>query len=295
MKILAIDDQEMADAIRYSLIELLRNVSQHARSRIGGVVTATYFPKTGLVDVAVADIGCGIRATLHERYQEIRDDYKAVKFAIQPHVSGTFQRGAYESMANNAGLGLFFIKEIATLSGGGFFLASGSMLADLWGNLDGSPGKRYFLAKAGGWRGTFALLQLRRDRIAEFNGLLQRCREIAAEVRKDPTELKLDFIEAVPEIDELLCIRVKDFEEDVDKAATVRDSVVIPALEAGRLVVLDFSGLRAATQSFIHALMYRVFRDGRNVEFVLSIAGADEASQEAIRAVAAYAQVKGEQ
>ncbi|PYQ18200.1 MAG: hypothetical protein DMF81_25615, partial [Acidobacteria bacterium] len=139
--------------------------SQHARSRIGGVVTATYFPKTGLVDVAVADIGCGIRATLHERYQEIRDDYKAVKFAIQPHVSGTFQRGAYESMANNAGLGLFFIKEIATLSGGGFFLASGSMLADLWGNLDGSPGKRYFLAKAGGWRGTFALLQLRRDRI----------------------------------------------------------------------------------------------------------------------------------
>ena len=159
--LLAVEDEEIADAIRYSLIELLRNVVQHAASRIGAVVIGNYFPVAGQVDVVVADFGHGIRVALNERYREISDDYKAVKFALQPHVSGTFQRGAYESMASNAGLGLFFIKEIATRSGGGLFLGSGSMLADLRGNPDGSPSRRYFTSKTNGWRGTLALLQRR--------------------------------------------------------------------------------------------------------------------------------------
>lgn len=293
MKLLAIEDTEMADAIQYSLVELIRNVVQHARSGIGAVVTAVYMPTTGLVDVAVADIGCGIRASLHERYREIKDDITAVKFAMQPHVSGTFQRGAYESMSSNAGLGLFFIKEIVTRSSGGFFLSSGSMLANLWGNRDGSPGKRYYSAKASGWRGTFALLQMRRDMIGEFDALLQRCREIAAEVRRDPTELKLDFINEVPDLEGLVAIHIKDFEEDVEAADGVRENNIFPALEDGRMVVLDFSGIRAATQSFAHALMYRVFRDSKGTETSLSIACADSATQEAIRAVAAYAKVPG--
>lgn len=139
MQILQVEDEEMENALRYGMIELLRNVVQHSHSRIGAIVHAVYFPNTGIVDLAIADIGCGIRAALRDRYREIRSDYKAVKFAMQPHVSGTFARGAYQSMASNAGLGLFFIKEIATRSGGGFFLGSGMMLADLWGNLDGSP------------------------------------------------------------------------------------------------------------------------------------------------------------
>lgn len=290
MTVLSIEDGEMADAIRYSLVELLRNAVQHARSPMGAVVSAAYMPTTGMVNVSVADFGCGIRASLQERYPELReDDFKAVRFAMQPHVSGTFQRGAYESMANNAGLGLFFIKEIVTRSGGGFFLCSGRMLADLWGNADGTPGKRYFTAEGTGWRGVFALFQMRRDRIVEFDGLLQHCREIAAAVRKDPTELKLDFINEVPEMDGILVIRVKDFEENVERAAAIREDQIIPALADSGLVVLDFSGIRAATQSFAHALMYRLFRDTVGAVHALSIACADRATQEAIRVVAAYA------
>ena len=289
--LLAVEDEEIADAIRYSLIELLRNVVQHAASKIGAVVIGNYFPVAGQVDVVVADFGHGIRAALNERYQEISDDYKAVKFALQPHVSGTFQRGAYESMASNAGLGLFFIKEIATRSGGGLFLGSGSMLADLRGNPDGSPLRRYFTSKTSGWRGTLALLQLKRGYIEEFGDLLQRCREIAAEVRRNPSELKLDFIEDVPDLEGATVVKVRDFEEDVERADSVREDQILPALESDGLIVLDFSGIRAATQSFIHALLYRVFRDGSHVETSLSIAGADRATQEAIRAVTAYARV----
>ncbi len=82
------------------------------------------------------------------------------------------------------------------------------------------------------------------------------------------------------------------FEEDVEAADHVREETIIPALNQDGLVVLDFSGIRAATQSFAHALMYRVFRDASGVEAALSIACADRATQEAIRAVAAYAKVQ---
>ena len=291
MKLLAIEDTEIADAIRYSLVELLRNVVQHAYSDIGAVVIGNYYPKAGQVDIVVADFGRGIRMALQERYREIKDDYKAVKFALQPHVSGTFAHGAYESMASNAGLGLFFIREIAARSGGGFFLGSGSMLAAIRGGENGVPQKRYYTTKTDGWRGTVAVLQLRRGYIEEFDSLLQRCREIAAVVRRDPTELKLDFIDEVPELEELVIVRVKSFEEDVEVADQVREERIIPALQSEHLVVLDFSGIRAATQSFVHALLYRVFRDGRNTETSLSIACSDNATQEAIRAVTAYARV----
>lgn len=291
MNLVALEDEEVADAVKYALVELLRNVVQHARSKIGGMASAVYFPNTGLVDVVVADVGCGVRSALRPSYREINTDLKAVKFALQPHVSGTFHSGAYQSMLDNAGLGLFFIKEIATRSSGGFFLGSGDMLANLWGAKDGTPNKRYIQSKSGGWRGTFALLQLRRETIGEFDALLAKCRDIAAEVRKNRTELAVDFVDETPDIDGLVIVPVKDFEEDVEAAAEIREHKVLPALDAEKLVVLDFTGIRAATQSFVHALMYRVFRVGKNLETCLTVSGADRATEEAIRAVAAYAAV----
>lgn len=292
MDLLRIGDEEVEGAVKYALVELLRNVVQHSRSRIGGLVSAVYFPKAGLVDVTVADIGCGLRASLREAYPEINSDQKAVRFALLPHVSGTFRSGEYHSMRDNAGLGLFFIKEIASRSGGGFFLGSGNMLADIWGDKKGCLGKKYVQANTSGWRGTFALLQLRKDTIGEFDSLLAKCREIAAEVRKDRSEFAVDFVDEKLELDGLATVEIKRFEEDVEAAARIREDVVIPTLAAGQLLVLDFSGVRAATQSFVHALMYRVFRDGKNLETCLSVSCADRATEEAIRAVAAYAAVE---
>jgi len=289
---LEIGDVEIEGAVKYSIVELLRNVVQHSRSRIGGVVSAVYFPKSKLVDVVVADIGCGLRASLREAYQEINSDQKAIRFAIQPHVSGTFHSGAYQAMKDNAGLGLFFIKEIASRASGGFFLGSGSMLADVWGTAEGNLKKKYIQSSGSGWRGTFALLQLRKETIGEFDALLAMCRQIAAEVRKNRSELAVDFMDEKLEIDGLKVVEVRAFEEDVEEAAHIRESIILPTLESGELLVLDFSGVRAATQSFVHALMYKVFRDGKNLETCMSVSCADGATEEAIRAVAAYASVE---
>ncbi|MEX0605252.1 MAG: DUF4325 domain-containing protein [Marinobacter sp.] len=291
MTILAIDDVEVAGAIKYSLIELLRNVIQHSFSAIGGVAMAQYFPKSGLVEICVADCGLGIKDTLKQSYPEIDKDIKAVKFATQPHVSRTFGATLYDSMKDNAGLGLFFIKQITSLASGRFFLGSGNALANIWGDKDGEQQKTYKVARNSGWPGTFAYLQLRKDSIAEFDQILQSCRHVAAEARKYPNELALDFIFEIPDIEDLYIISVSTFEEDVEKAAEIRDTEIIPRINSGSMVVIDFSSVSFATQSFVHALIYKVIRDGQQLGSTLSVANCSSSTREAVMAVAAYAKI----
>ena len=48
---------------------------------------------------------------------------------------------------------------------------------------------------------------------------------------------------------------ISGFVEDKDFARDLRKEKIIPALEAGDIVVLDFADVKYATQSFIHALV----------------------------------------
>lgn len=50
------------------------------------------------------------------------------------------------------------------------------------------------------------------------------------------------------------------FAENKDTARELRLSEIIPSLERGEEVVLDFSGVDATTQSFIHALISDLMR-----------------------------------
>ena len=45
------------------------------------------------------------------------------------------------------------------------------------------------------------------------------------------------------------------FAEDKDEAKKIRTDQILPALQMGESVVLDFSGIRYTTQSFVHALI----------------------------------------
>jgi len=291
MQLLQLDDPELEGAVKYSLVELLRNVVQHSSSPVGGLAMAQYYENTGLVELAVADAGLGIRSTLCHKYPEIDSDLKAVKFAAQPHVSGTFAAGAYQDMKDNAGLGLFFIRQIASLAGGCLFLGSGRALADIWGDEEGTQKKLYRTAHTPGWPGTFAVLQLRKDSIGDFDGILSVCRSLSAEARKEPAKLNLDFIEEIPELEGIVVIGVNAFEENVEEAARVRDQVLVPSLAANKLVVLDFRGIRFATQSFVHALIYKVLQESKNIGSALSIAHCTDSTREAILVVAGYASV----
>jgi hypothetical protein len=50
------------------------------------------------------------------------------------------------------------------------------------------------------------------------------------------------------------------FAENKDVARDIRTREVLPALEAGEEIILDFERVGAATQSFIHALISDVLR-----------------------------------
>ncbi len=53
---------------------------------------------------------------------------------------------------------------------------------------------------------------------------------------------------------------VGEFAENKDTAKAIRIKQVLPALERGERVVLDFTGVGSATQSFTHALISDVIR-----------------------------------
>lgn len=53
---------------------------------------------------------------------------------------------------------------------------------------------------------------------------------------------------------------VGSFAENKDVAQVLRKEKIIPALDKGENVILDFEEIDAATQSFIHALISDLFR-----------------------------------
>lgn len=58
-----------------------------------------------------------------------------------------------------------------------------------------------------------------------------------------------------------------DFAENKDIAKKVRIEKIMPSLSKGDEVVLDFSGVNGATQSFIHALISDPIRELKDAAF----------------------------
>lgn len=90
-------------------------------------------------------------------------------------------------------------------------------------------------------------------------------------------------------------IRIKDvagsFAENKDVARLLRTQRIEPALGAGDEVVIDFSGVEGATQSFVHALLAEtVRRYGPEVLDRLVFKGCSEPVRKIIGIVVAYLQ-----
>lgn len=53
---------------------------------------------------------------------------------------------------------------------------------------------------------------------------------------------------------------IDGFMEDKEVAKEFRRNQIIPALQAGETIVLDFSGIKYVTQSFVHALIHEALK-----------------------------------
>lgn len=82
-----------------------------------------------------------------------------------------------------------------------------------------------------------------------------------------------------------------EFAEDKDIARDLRLNQIIPALEKGEDVILDFSGINAVTQSFVHALISDLFRKfGNEVLDHVSFKSCNETVQKILSIVTDYMQ-----
>jgi hypothetical protein len=52
-----------------------------------------------------------------------------------------------------------------------------------------------------------------------------------------------------------------DFAEDKDRARYIRKQIIVPALLEKKEVILDFTNVSSATQSFIHALIREIIKE----------------------------------
>ena len=96
----------------------------------------------------------------------------------------------------------------------------------------------------------------------------------------------------------MITIRVVEkcgkFAENKDMARDIRTGEILPALERNEEVVLDFEGVEAATQSFIHALISDVLRRlGDGALDRMSFKSCNETVRKIIGIVVDYMQERG--
>ena len=72
-------------AIHTCLGELCQNVPNHAMTELGGIALAQGYPAANRSEVAIVDVGIGIRASLnaYEKYARITDDAEAIGKALE--------------------------------------------------------------------------------------------------------------------------------------------------------------------------------------------------------------------
>lgn len=119
-------EAESANAIRYVVGELVRNVLEHSHSPYGAIVAAQYYKKSNTIRIGICDGGIGIRKSLEYFWPgHTQNDLDAIKWALLPGVSGT-TTSIGGGTSDNAGAGLFFIKSIAKVARNYFMIYSGS-------------------------------------------------------------------------------------------------------------------------------------------------------------------------
>ncbi|OGR83153.1 MAG: hypothetical protein A2901_01035 [Elusimicrobia bacterium RIFCSPLOWO2_01_FULL_54_10] len=84
---------------------------------------------------------------------------------------------------------------------------------------------------------------------------------------------------------------VGSFAENKDLARDIRMKRLIPALDKGEAIILDFKNIDSATQSFIHALISDLIRNyGAEVLDKISFKNCNETTQKIINIVVDYMQ-----
>jgi hypothetical protein len=265
-KLLVSDDSllDVRRTLSYVVIELLRNVVQHSRDPLGGVVAAQRNDRgrsrdRPVIQVAVADSGIGVPEHLKLQHPSLTEPEEALDKALWPHFSGTFEEGLTGTQ-ENAGMGLFFIAEMAKLLAGELLIASRGATLLLKG--DPSFNERHelrFLKPQGtGYPGTLVAFELPYNEALDYDSLIERIRE-RAQARTPQRAVHKWIRYDIPRVKTQRFI-VRIAAEDTGAAVRFSRENLLPRIMERRAIELDFSDIDICTQSFLHSLLYEPLR-----------------------------------
>lgn len=275
-------------ALQYVIAELLRNVLQHSGSELGAI-TGAQLNARGIHEdhpayqVVVVDNGRGIRASLSDLHSDIDSDEVALERSLWPHFSRAFQYGR-TGKGVNAGLGLFYVSELAKELGGRLLIASGD--ASLF--IDTTQATRQQFLPVGYSPGTLVAFEIPVETPRDFGELFEEIGRRAEErTPKRLVQERLRYDAPPPRAIQFL---VSEFLENNTEARKLAEEQLVPRLARKESVCLNFANVRLCTQSFAHALLFEPLRVSWATRTPIYVLNAAPVVRSALRHVEMYSQ-----
>jgi len=242
-------DIEYEKTLRYVLSELLYNTLEHGKNQqhIPSLLQFTWYSEKHELSFVIADLGVGIKKHLSQSYAGLEDDVEAILLALEPQVSGTFNgSGQIYAAKNNAGVGLYLSSSIVRRLHANMYIVSGNGLVHV------SPTEVTRKKLRTAWPGTLVYVTLNLGTIPDLNlqKMMVEFREAAATVlaRANSNEQKQIFYLSMRNY-------FGRYAEDKELAIKLRDGKILPAIEEGKSITVDFEEVISAPHSLLNALL----------------------------------------
>jgi len=246
---------EYEKTLRYVISELLYNTMEHGKCyrrgrtkdlQIPSIIQFTWYQTRNEISFIIADLGIGIKKHLEQTYPTFLDDSQAIIYSLKPQVSGTFgQRDPYVNK-NNAGVGLYISSNIIRRLNADMHLISGNGLVHV------SPRDVTSKTISAFWPGTIVLVTMRIEDQSSLNlhQMMNEFRQAASkELEKGETKDSENTFRLI----------VFNFfgrmAENKIEAISFRDKYLIPAVDSGKSIVIDFQEVVSSPHSFLSALL----------------------------------------
>jgi hypothetical protein len=246
---------EYINTLRYVLSELLYNTTEHGLAFFEGwqsgrqlpsIIQFGWYEKRKEIQFVIADVGVGVRRHLQQTYPAFDSDEDAIRFAIQPQVSGTFGVSNPYAAKNNAGIGLFLSSNIIRRLNAEMHIISGH------GLLHVSPRDITGKTLKSSWGGTAVVVSMKITGRLEFE-LHSMMQEFRDQAKKEISKA------SDKETEGQLYVSITNYfgpnAEIKEEAIRFRDKRIVPAVNEGKSIKLDFDGVRSAPHSFLSALL----------------------------------------
>ena len=236
------------DAVRYIISELTYNALEHGfNPQLPSLLQFNWYRDKNQLSFILADLGVGIKTHLEQTYAPFTNNTDAIAMALEPEISGTFgvNVGPYKQQ-NNAGMGLYLSSNLGKTLEADMYIVSGDGVAHI------SPLDVTYTTLNNSWSDTFIYMTIGFDRLKTYD--LHKHLE---DFRKHATETvaKRNNIVRAPELYIDMYNYCGERCEVKLEAINLRERKIIPAIQKGETVILDFSHAITATHSFLTALL----------------------------------------